>query len=139
MAPRKSLLERLGDRFTLFALRTLTREIRAFRKVLEQGIDSYREINRFPPLFGALPAAPVEQTRAEQLGDGEWSLAGRHMLIWALEELCIENQISLSNISLYQVGKDRGWIDDAGRLLVFPKSAGDLPPQARDQLSEGEG
>lgn len=114
----------------------LLKELRRIASGIEKGIDSHREIHGFRPLFqtpleAANEVIAGEQAEAAQaVADNEptnlSSEGGDYMRQEILELLAGENRIPITpETDLVALGKDRGWLDNAGQVVMLPQGYGD--------------
>jgi hypothetical protein len=96
------------------------KEFRALRKTLEIGIDSYREINRFPKLFAKEEAA--EPLRAGQdPTPGKFLRPGDFLSVDMIMKLAEEYRIPVDvETDIEQLAIDRGWVNEKGEFVVLP-------------------
>ena len=118
---RPGLIQRTLNTVTFRALRMAFKEFRALRKTLELGIDSYREINRFPPLFKVEEVA--EPLRVGQdPAPGRFLRPGDFLSIDLIMHLAEEFRIPIEvDTDIEQLALDRGWVNEKGEFLVLPK------------------
>lgn len=107
------------DRVALLAVRGFTKEVRRFREVVQQGIDSYRLVNKLPPLFEDGDGHPMPPAMEVEFMHG-----GDFLTIWLIEELAREFNVRLTpDTNLEHLAIDRGWTDPQGKFLLLPASA----------------
>lgn len=113
----------------------LLKELRRIASAIEQGIDSDRELAGFQPIFSKPISELDAQILSEQTdaasgaeGDGEIQAGGSnegadYMRLDILEALAAEQNIQITpNTDLIALGKDRGWLDASGGLVMLPKT-----------------
>lgn len=105
------------------SLRVFVRELRATRKVMQHGIDTYRQVNGLPPLFededlGATEEPDLgEKKRPQIVGQGDM------LTLDILSALASEQGVKWSDVpELEALAYDRGWVDEVGRILLVPEA-----------------
>lgn len=112
------LFGKLGDRLTLVAVRVLLRELRLFRQTMKEGIDTYRLVHGQPPLYSQ-PEPTIESTRAADRKG--FIREGDFLTPYLLQELAYQYHVPIdSDTDLEALAVERGWVDDAGKLLMLP-------------------
>lgn len=113
----------------------LLKELRRIATALEKGIDSHREIHGFHPLFAVPPATQsIDQqiqdeqdaaVAAREILDASPETEGDFMRLEILEMLARENRIEIDTTTdLVALGKERGWLDQAGEIVMLPQGYG---------------
>lgn len=128
-----SLTDKIAEKIAGALGWLLLKELRRIGSVLEKSCDSHREIHGFQPLFQtelekANKIIAGEQTEAEEILAAETGISaeGDFMRLEILEMLARENRIMVtSETDLVELGKARGWLDQAGEIVMFPMHYGD--------------
>lgn len=102
------------------------RELAKIRKVLEVMVDSYRQVNGMPAMFG--PGMIEDQDPIKVIrGSGQPGSIirpGDHQLVWLIEELAKEFRVPLTgDTDLEELAVSMGWVSPEGRLLMIPEVA----------------
>lgn len=130
----------LGDKVAEMLARAfgglILRELKGIRKALEIGVDSDREIHGFQPLF-AKPGEDLEDGAGGGAGSGadgmdpeadpsDTSVHPDYMILEILELLAQENHVPHdSDTDLIALGKDRGWLNKEGEIVMLPRGYGE--------------
>lgn len=110
----------LFDKLVAAALGTFTQELKETRKVLQDGIDTYRAVNGMPLLYSGEPAA--EEPPADPKAPKEIVGPGDFLTLDLLQELAREHAVRYATVEqLEAVARERGWVDGDGKLLMLPK------------------
>lgn len=125
MSLADKVAEKILGPFGWVLIKTLTR----IAVAIEKGIDSYREISGYNPIF-APPAEPLAEpsTPAGGIEQTDYSSDPEpdYMRLEILEALARENRIIiLPDTDLVALGKQRGWLNEAGEVVMLPQGYGD--------------
>lgn len=120
------LLDRFALKTTAGMVWLLVRELRRLTHAIETGVDSFRQVHGHRPLFeaptfhaehAADPDPDTNRTIPRFEDDTpDW------LRLDLLAALAREQHVLITDdTDLVQVGRERGWIDEAGQLVVLPK------------------
>ena len=114
-------IQRTINTVTFRALRMAFREIRALRKTLEVGIDTYRMVHQLPPVFQEVEVA--EPLRAGQdPTPGRFIKPGDFLTVDLIYQLCQQFRIPVDvETDIEQLALDRGWVNEKGEFIVLPE------------------
>lgn len=131
-----SLLDKIGEKLAGAVGWLILKELRGIRHAIEVGVDSQREGMGLRPIFAEAEAAPRAELTAT---DGVPHLAGERgadqpepdgefLLMSMLEALAEEQRVPVdSRTDLIALGKERGWLDQAGELVMLPQALAESP------------
>lgn len=126
-------LRKLGDRLTLVVIRVAIRELRTFRQVFKDWIDTYRLVHGLQPLY-----TPPEPVPIPAVYDG-FIKEGDYLSPWLITQLAYENRIAIdADTDIEALAKDRGWVTPEGKFLMFPLAADGQLDQATRQYLRGD-
>lgn len=111
----------LFDKLVAAALGTFTSELKETRKVLQDGIDTYRAVNGMPLLYSGEPVV-IDEPPADPKAPKPIVGSGDFLTLDLLQELAREHAVRWNTLpELETVARERGWVDTDGKLVMLPK------------------
>lgn len=102
-------------------LRVFVRELRDTRKVLQHGIDTYRQVHGLATLYedealGETEEPPLDPKQRPQIVG-----LGDMLTLDILEALATEHGVKYYDlVELENIAYDRGWVNETGQVLLVP-------------------
>ena len=126
------VLEAAARRTILGVLLLLLKELKRLATAVETLTDSFRMVHGHRPMFHVEHGAQNSDARTGA-ENSESRTVPRYesdepdwLRIDLLEALCREHHIAITEgMDLFQVGKEMGWLDASGQLVVLPTHYGE--------------